>query len=337
MHTAPPPFLTPLDEGIYRVTLPLPFHGLGAVHSFLLRDPGGWTVIDTGLNTPEARAVWQETWRWLNTTPAHLSQILLTHVHPDHFGLAGWLQREAKAAGREVPVYAGSREIELAAVYYTAGPARYAGLEAFFARCGLPPEDRALSETMMAWISRATQPPPAHMRPLFPDAELRAGGRRFRVLHTPGHSDGHLAFFDPDDGLLLIGDHVLPEITPNISLWPTTEPDPLGRYLASLATLAALPVRRILPAHGPDFTDWHGRLAAIDRHHRERLDRMQAAIGRGASVFDVARAAFDLDVLRPDERRFAVTETLAHLEYLVHDGRLAREDDTIWQYRRRTA
>lgn len=328
-----------LDDGLYRLTLPLPFHGLGAVHAYLLRDAGGWTVVDTGLNTPDARAVWQAAFRELDIGPGGLSRILLTHVHPDHYGMAGWLQAQAREAGRAVPVRTSAREQVLAALYFPDGPTadREAALDAFFARCGLPPQERALSEQMMGWLRRATRPAPIFGPPLAGGDTVEAAGRCFRVVETPGHSDGHLTLFDPEDGLFLAGDHVLPEITPNIGLWPATEPDPLGRYLASLEALARLPVRRVLPGHGPVFTDWTGRLDAIARHHRDRLDAMLDAIGRGATVAEVTAVSFDLKTLRPDQQRFAVTETLAHLEYLVRDGRLARSDDAVWRYAPRAA
>jgi glyoxylase-like metal-dependent hydrolase (beta-lactamase superfamily II) len=325
-------------EGIFRVTIPVPFQGLGAVQCYLLRGAGGYALVDTGLHTPEATAAWETAWETLGFGPGALERILLTHAHPDHYGMAGRLQAEARKAGAkgDVPVHLSAREHELARAYFQTDW-RVGGrdpVDDFFARCGVPPAARAPSEHTMHWMVRATRPHPDRVVPIAYGETLVVGTRRLTALHTPGHSDGHLAFFDAADRLLLIGDQVLPHITPNVGLWPGAEPDPLRRYLASLHALHALDVRRALPGHGGVFTNWRERLREIEAHHAERLALMREAAAPGATVYDVARQAFDVDALHPEELRFAVAETLAHLEYLVGEGVLVRREDAVWQYRR---
>ena len=130
------------------------------------------------------------------------------------------------------------------------------------------------------------------------------------------------------------GDQVLIKITPNIGLWPMTRPNPLGRYLNSLKELASLEVRVALPGHGPLIINWQERLAELQEHHAERLGAMLAAINKsGATPYQVSSHVFSNRELTAHEVRFAISETLAHLEYLVEHKQLYREDTNVWLYR----
>lgn len=206
-------------------------------------------------------------------------------------------------------------------------------MEAFFARCGLPdPVGANFSSREIEGMRRMLLPFADAVDGLIPDETVSIGTRRFDVLTTPGHSDGHLIFYDPTDGLVLAGDHVLPHITPNIAFWPGVEPNPLGRYLGSLSPLKTLDVRLALPGHGPVFANWHERLGELETHHAQRLEAMAHVVGRGATVFDVSRQVFNHLTLDRHQARMAVAETLAHLDHLVDQGRLRRRDDEAWWY-----
>jgi len=158
-----------------------------------------------------------------------------------------------------------------------------------------------------------------------PGASLQIGARGFRVIATPGHSDQHLVFYCAEERLLLCGDAVLIKITPNISLWPHGRPDPLADYLQSLDRLAALPVDLALPGHGPLIRAFGERLTELRAHHHERLEIMEQVAGSGAAAFSICTAVFPTSALSPHQLRFAMAETLAHVEYLVGVGRLARD------------
>lgn len=328
------PDTPPIDavaRGVLRLRVPVPFGRLGDVNAYLLQDEDGWTVVDTGLNTPTARAVWKAGLSIAGIAFGAVQRIVLTHSHPDHIGLAGWVQEQVAAAGGAAPVLLTDRERELAR-YWAAAGASDAPLKRLLRRCGVPAR---LLDDVTSGLDRlraATQPHPTDVHPLAVDAPLTVGRRRFRVVPTPGHSDGHAALYDADDRLLLVGDHVLPHITPTISRWPSTAPNPLGRYLASLRALEALDVRRALPGHGGVIDDWTGRLQALRAHHAERLAAMEDAVGAGATVYAVAQRAFALDTLDASETRFAVAETLAHLDALVATGRLQRRGTSVWQF-----
>jgi glyoxylase-like metal-dependent hydrolase (beta-lactamase superfamily II) len=147
----------------------------------------------------------------------------------------------------------------------------------------------------------------------------------WEVLHLPGHADGHLALLR--DRVLVAGDALLGGITPNVGLWPASSLDPLSEYLGSLARIAELDARLALPGHGERILDPAGRAREISEHHSDRLMRTRATLGsEPRSGYDVSRTLFP-DALTPSLRRFAVAETLAHLEHLVHAGRAVRLED----------
>ncbi len=324
-----------IAPSIYQVRLPLPF-ALKIVNCYLIRDQHTWTVIDTGLNIPEARQVWIDTFGLLNIKPEQLERIILTHYHPDHYGLAGWLQEWCREQGAPVPpVYMSERDRYLAREIFRPDGNQLEVLELFFRRCGVPDALAATLTTDIQHLHGLIRPQPEPVLTLQPGECIEIGPYRFEILHTPGHSDGHLMFWDREQRLVLCGDHILLHITPNISLWPTTEPDPLGRYLASLDSLARLPVEVALPGHGPTISDWFARLSELKSHHRDRLDQMLGCINSHTSVYQVCTQVFETDNLSYHEIRFAITETLAHLDYLVRIGEIILSENGCWLYSKR--
>jgi glyoxylase-like metal-dependent hydrolase (beta-lactamase superfamily II) len=316
-----------ISEDIYQIQLPLPF-ALNSVNCYLLRGDRGWTIIDTGLNIPPAQAAWQAVFSQLEIAPADIEQIVLTHVHPDHYGLAGWLQAWSGA-----PVWLSPREAELAQQIWGQDNLHQAMFE-LFRRGGIPEEIELKAETEAKKVRALTFPHPGLVKLVEPGTVLSLGRRRFKAIHAPGHSDGQLIFYDAADRLLLSGDQALLKITPNIGLWPVSEPDPLGRYLASLRELAGLEVRLALPGHRGLITNWPERLAELEQHHANRLAVMLAAVdSAGVTAYQVYGQVFNAREFTMHEVRFAVAETLAHLEYLVGRGRLRREGDEVWLYR----
>lgn len=324
-----------VTENIYLVELPLPF-ALKSVNCYLLRDGNGWTVVDTGLNTSAARTVWLETFDALGIRSQDLRRIVLTHTHPDHYGLAGWFQELCRQddVAEVPPVLMSPREAELADLVWKRHDDWLDHMRYFFAHCGL--NEALITGTIagVRQVRKGTQPHPYFEKVLEPGSTLQIGERNFQVLQAQGHSDGQLIFYDAADQLMLCGDQVLLTITPNISVWPFTETDPLGRYLASLRELSQLKVRLALPGHRALITDWPGRLAELEAHHAERLERMLAEVDANATSLEISQRVFNFEKLTPHEVRFAVTETLAHLEYLVGQKQLHRNDNGVWRYHR---
>lgn len=173
-----------------------------------------------------------------------------------------------------------------------------------------------------------TLPHPPRVDSIAPDTLITMGERTWRAILTPGHSDGHFMFYDESDQLLLSGDHVLMKITPNIGLWSHTQADPLGRFMASLDGLKSLGVRLALPGHKWHITDWAGRIEELLHHHDERLQHVEEAVDGGARTpYDVTQAIFITERFTPHEWRFALAESLAHLEYLQVRDKIARVGD----------
>ena len=311
-------------EGIYQARLPLPF-ALNHVNAYLLQDADGWTILDAGLHTPEVIAGWQAAFDELSVSLRDIRRIVLTHMHPDHFGLSGWLQEQSGA-----PVFMSPRECELAHQVWIDEPDpawRVRVLEGYLHTAGAPLDVGTTIERQEVRLRQLTLPHPREICLLQPGSEITMAGRAWRIIHAPGHSDGQILFHSPADRLLLSGDQMLLKITPNIGFWPTSQPNPLARYLASLAQLARLDVALALPGHHGVILDWAGRIAELLAHHDGRLEAMFQAVGDGASALEVSLAVFNFDRFSPHEVRFAVAETLAHLEYLAEAGRLERVEE----------
>ncbi len=311
--------ITQIANDIIQVQVPLPY-ALNIVNCYLLRGATGWTLVDTGLNTEAGRARWKSAMSALEITPGDIEMIVLTHMHPDHFGLAGWWQRHSEPP---IPLIIPEREQrQMRPFYERRNTPLY---HQWLLECGM---DEAAAETLESALHNTrdlTQPHPRQQETLEAGAVIRLGARQFRAIHAPGHSDGQMIFYDESDRLMICGDHVLMRITPNIGVWPHSEPDPLGRFLHSLQALMALDVRLALPGHKWLITDWRGRIEELLAHHHARLALTQTALETGArTVLAVAAQLFDMDRLTPHEWRFALAETLAHLEYLRETGLASR-------------
>jgi glyoxylase-like metal-dependent hydrolase (beta-lactamase superfamily II) len=295
-------------EGVARLTLPLPMKP-GHVHCYLLEGADGWTLVDTGLALPDSDERFAALAR-----ERQIAGIVITHFHPDHVGGAEQA-REATGAA----VFEG--ELDYAQCVHVWGNDEWPRVIAtWFLRHGVPePVANELLEAGSAYrpfIRYAPDPVP-----------LRAGDSvdGWDVAELPGHADGHLGLVR--DGVLIAGDHLLPRITPAVGLYPDSRPDPLGDYLGSLERTAALGLRLALPGHGDPIDDPSGRAAEIVEHHRRRLDETEAGLDETPRTgYDVSIPLFGAD-LAPAARRFAVAETLSHLERLVREGRARRHEN----------
>jgi glyoxylase-like metal-dependent hydrolase (beta-lactamase superfamily II) len=315
---------------IYQITLPLPF-ALNHVHCYLLDDGDGWTILDAGLHTRQTEAGWLAAFAEHGVTPANLKRIILTHTHPDHYGAAGWLQ---EWSGGRAPVYLSPREAEFAQQTWGEWQQHKTEMVAHMLRMGLDPHMAQEVAESTQFVADRTRPHPAPPHHLLPGQAIEMAQRTFHIQSYAGHSDGQLLFYCPDEALMLSGDHVLMQITPNISLWPGGWSNPLGRYLASLGQLKQVAVALALPGHKQAITAWHGRLTELEQHHAERLGHTLAAIAEGKhTTADIAKSVFRLNELTVHEARFALTETLAHLHYLVDQGQISMAGDEVWEFR----
>jgi glyoxylase-like metal-dependent hydrolase (beta-lactamase superfamily II) len=298
-----------LDDGIRRLTFPLPF-GLDHVHCYLLpAAEGGWTLVDTGLGTRDPEARWQPL---LATLDGPLRRIVVTHMHPDHVGGA----RDVAGLTR-VPVLQGREDYaQCVAAWGERNPQRFLD---YWVSHGMPDHEVAgimrESERLSAAVHWARDPQ-------LLETGDEVDGWRVEVLR--GHADGHIVLLR--DGIMMAGDTLLMGITPAIGLYPNSRPDPLGDYLQTLERIIELDPRVAYAGHKEPIEDPAGRAREIIEHHHERLLGTAAALdGRPLSAYEVSLALFERE-LSPTLRRFATAESLAHLERLVFDGRAERAD-----------
>jgi len=300
-----------LAGGIRRVTMTLPMRPRH-VHCYLLPGDDGWTLVDTGVGLPDSRERWAAELAQLD---GPVTRIVVTHFHPDHVGGAADL---AELTG--APVVQG--EIDFFQCRRVWGSDDWAErLVDWFHRHGVPP---GVTEELIEQGSLYRPFIRFHLDPVLvgPGDELNG----WTLVAAPGHADGQLCLLR--DGILIAADHLLDPITPTVGLWPESRPDPLGDYLAALAQTIALRPRLALPGHGEPIADPVGRAHALIAHHAERLGVAEAALhAEPQSGFELSFALFGAD-LKPGGRRFAVAETLSHLERLVREQRAARHEDS---------
>ena len=353
--------VTEVAPNLLRMELPIRMPGLGHVNSYAIVDNDGCTVVDPGMPGPGTWKALQDRLKQAGMTPKHVHTVVITHSHPDHFGCA---MRFAKESGAKVVAHRkfsfGLPQVEepevstddLAAHQgghgHNHSPAldeidpdeshdtREARVEDELRRSlaggrtpwggerPRPPLRIKLKWMAMRWLGQSIIPVVSH--PVEHGDVLMLAGREWFVFHTPGHTQDHFCLHDPETGLFLAGDHVLPTITPHIS-GISSSPDPLATFFYSLDRVGEIDgVEQVLPAHGHPFHDLTARCDAIKEHHDERLDKVKE-IGRdlgAASVRDYSRRLF-----KPRSwGGMAESETYAHLEHLRMAGDAsARRDE----------
>ena len=297
-----------LPGGIKRITTPLPTRP-GHVHSYLLPGDDGWTLVDTGIGLPDAQEVWAEA-----LGEAEVTRIFVTHFHPDHVGAAADVHELTKA-----PVYQGALDYAQCELVWD-NPNWPHRIAEWFVTHGVP---TAITDELIE-SGDVYRPFIRFQRdPILLDDGDRLDG--WELVAAPGHADGQLCLVK--DGVLVSADHLLGRISPTVGLWPASRPDPLGDFLESLERTIELAPTLALPGHGDPIEDPVGRAHELIAHHHERLAFAASALGdEPRTGYEVSLDLFGAD-LKPAARRFAVAETLSHLERLVLEDRVSRHED----------
>ncbi len=307
-----------------RIPIPLPIPALKIVNVYLVEGERGWSLVDSGIHTEVAEKTLRDGLAEVGLAVKDLRRAFITHLHPDHLGMAGTLER----AGVEVFMHA--PEIAAARRLWDASHEAIDAVYAFFERQGMPRDvDDAMRDE---WIHMTRRVEPFRLTPVDDGATLDLGGRTAGVRWTPGHTDHHAVLLLERERVLFSGDHVLPRITSNVGLYPYSRDDPLGDFLDALRRVRDLPVTRVLPAHGDPFDDLRGRVDELLAHHETRLGAVQAALGRHErAAYAIAKDLFPR-LRSAQEERFALAETLAHLRYLERRGRVLEVGDKrrVW-------
>jgi glyoxylase-like metal-dependent hydrolase (beta-lactamase superfamily II) len=324
-----------LLPGLYQIRLPIPIKSLKTVFAYFAQDGDESLLIDTGWPSQESLKALESALGSIHVRLNQIRKVLVSHLHPDHFGQAELIKQR-------------SSEIELImhekdAVGILDSDQEYEGyinaMHEWLRVHGVPGDElepmRRVSLDMLKFFK------PARPNVVVSGGEtIRVGGRwRFEVFSTPGHTPGTICLYDRGSShVFFSGDHILPRITPNVSLTQRDKGDPLGDYLLSLERLGKLNTTEVLPSHEWVFTNLRKRIREIKDHHEARLTDALNIIEKakpddGTSAYKVATMMKwyngHWNDLSPWNRRAAIMETLAHLEYLKIRGRLVEIDVTV--------
>src|ERR1700733_1313842 len=322
---APAPVETSaVAPGVLWLRMPLPMAGLSHINLWALEDDGGWTLVDTGMQTPQTATHWQSAF----SGPLHsrkVMRVICTHMHPDHIGMAGWLTRQHECrlwttrleyvvcrmlvadTGREAPPDGGH--------FYRAAGWDEVALAGYKARFG--------------GFGKAVYALPDSYRRIVDGEELRIGARVWRAVVGRGHSPEHLCLHCEELKVLISDDQVLPRITSNVSVFPTEpDADPLSEWLESLASirLRVPDDVLVLPSHNEPFRGLHARIDQLIQGHEQALLRLKDALTERKTAADIFSLLFRRRV-GGELLTMATGESVAHLNCLIRRGQAVREVD----------
>ncbi len=313
--------------GIFLVHLPLPMRPT-IVNVYLLHSGDEWALIDTGMSTPHSVAAFRAALAAVGCAPEAIRKIICTHHHPDHFGTSKAYKELTGAT-----LYLHRAEYERSQTFLPSDRPEEA--VRFFLAHGIPLSRFAnVPRPRDIWGGLyVTTPPDVHID----DGDsIALGDFTIEVIWTPGHAPGHCVMYLRQQRVMIVGDHLLPKITPHVGFAPGSTGNPLGDFLDSQRKVQRFDVDLVLPAHGGEFPDHRHRANQIIQHHHVRLQDMRDLIRSHArTAYDIARVAFSFDSDSPLTYQFPATfETLAHLEYLRHAGEAIteeRDEQVYWR------
>lgn len=316
-----------IAPGVRWIRMPLPY-ALNHINLWLVEDGDGkWCAIDTGMDMGDVKLHWQQL-----IVQYPLSRQIVTHYHPDHLGLAAWLQEQA---GAQLSMTQGEYLTAQAFANESGNYSPQATGE-LFRRHGLSAERlQALTERGNAY-KRAVPAIPVTYTALREGETIRIGAHDWRIIIGHGHCPEHAALYCKALGVLIGGDMMLPSISTNVAVFaPNPDEDSLGEFLTSIRAFNALPEDTLaLPSHGRPFRGIHARVAALEKHHAERCAELVAACRTQAhTAASLLPVLFRRDITDPHQTLFAMSEAIAHLNYLEQCGQLQRsEDGGIYRY-----
>ncbi|GGA36112.1 MBL fold metallo-hydrolase [Paenibacillus physcomitrellae] len=306
------------------------------VNSYLLREPksGGVTIIDPGPRSDITKQEWKRIRERFGIGPQQVKQIIVTHHHPDHFGMAGWLQQQFGA-----PVLMSEEAHREALRMWQPDRSMNRALPELFRQHGFPePLVRQLPEHLESFYQQVEPMP--EVTYIDESRQLEMGGWLWQPVLTGGHATGHLSFYQAEERMMLCGDAVLPQISPNISFYPGGDEQPLQTFMDGLRKLGQFEVNTAFPGHRHPFDSFHSRVQQLLDHHEERLAKVAGLLKQEGTQtgFKICEALFGM---RPGihQMRFAMSETLAHLALLVHRNEAEMElgERGLYQFSSRKA
>lgn len=310
-----------VTPGIYQLYLPLPMRP-SIVNVYLVRDQDEWALIDTGMHSEESIATLNACLKEVGCPPSSIRKLICTHHHADHFGAS---RAHKELTGAEVYL----NPLEVARVERMQSSTPMPESIAFFRSHGIPLPESGDGLPAPGRYFGTLYAPTLPEHPLHDGESVYIGSRELQVVWTPGHTSGHCCFYFPQDKVFIVGDHLLPKITPHVGVYPGGPDNPLQDFLNSQVKVQKLDVELVLPAHGAVFKDHRHRAQQIIQHHKYRLQEIQDATkGRPRSAYEISLEIFNLSKESPIFHFMAATfETLAHLHLLMYDGKVKRVEE----------
>ncbi len=314
-----------VSPDIYRIEVPLPRSPLKTLNAFVLKNHNRFLIVDTGWNMEECLSAMHAGLEELNVD-LNKTDIVITHLHADHFGLVGALAR------KNTKIYLGETDASIAAFIQNRPGERLQAQCRTYLSHGFPERElRKAAENHPGF--RYGTSIPMDLTIARDGDIIEFGNTSLTFIETPGHSPGHMCLYEPKKKILFSGDHILCDITPNITHWPEME-NPLRQYFSSLDKVYGLDVSLVLPGHRSIMKDHRKRISELMAHHEKRLNEAFLALEQGEKTgWEVApHLSWDVtfrtwDLFPPTQKWFALGETVAHLRYLVSRGDAAVRED----------
>ena len=312
--------------GVRWIRMPLPY-ALNHINLWALDDGEGWALVDTGVRTEDCALAWRE--QFANAPDARpLTRVIVTHMHPDHVGMAGWLTRKFGVRLWMTPL----EYLSCRAMVSDTGREAPPDAIGFFRSAGWSEAAIETYRTRFGNFGKHIHPLPDSFRRLDDGQELLIGANTWRVIVGTGHSPAHACLYCPVLKVLISGDQVLPRISSNVSVYPTEpDADPMRGWLDSLAK-----IKRevpddvlVLPAHNECFRGLHARIDALASGQQRSLERLRRSLQERKRAVDVFGALFARTIGEADVPLLgmATGESVACLNYLLYRGEVAREID----------
>ena len=315
-----------VHPGIYEIFLPLPMRPT-IINVYLIDCHGAWALVDTGMHTPESVTALEEAFAEVGIKVEDLDALVATHHHIDHFGASGEIRRRSHAITHihRLEAERAGRMIEFGKM----SPHDRPESRAFFARHGFPIEQFSPTGMRPAWMGTSMYGPVTQPDKYIDDHDvIKVGDRELEVIWTPGHSPGHNVIYLRKEKVMIVGDHLLPKITPHVGIYPdNVGGNPLGDFINSQLKVQKFDVELVLPAHGGIYHDHRHRANQLIEHHRYReAEMLDLTRKTPQTAYEVASQVFGGEE-RPIFHVMAATfETLAHLELACFEGRARKSE-----------
>ena len=318
-----------IADGVFWLRFSLPMTGLDHINLYALKDRDGWVIVDTGIASRTTKNQWEGYFKTL-MGGRPVNRVIVTHLHPDHVGLAGWMKRRF-----DCPLLMTRGEYFLCRLL-AADTGREAPPEGltFYRKAGLTREQIELYKLRFGGFGKAISPMPQSYDRLQDGDTFYVNGREWHIVVGSGHSPEHACLYCPELKLCLSGDQLLPNISSNVSVWPTEpEANPLEEWISSCHKLkAALPADTLIgPAHGIPFRGAHARLDKLIYHHEKALDRLTEFCKTPRLATEVYSVLFRRPI-NDKNRIMAVGEAVAHLNCLKARGTVRRTLNDAGQF-----